>query len=395
MTAPRVADAIIRAMEEKGIRRTLGQARTSTDLAFAVVVLASYFATFSSFQQATLFDVGLMAVLGVGYILVGIYGYAICARSENIALRRLYFVLQVPLGAGIVYLGKGAGLNAMVLVPLAAQAVVLLPQRWSYLVSVLIVGVYLLVVRAFSGAWVNVWQGLPTFLAGMIFVIAFTQMAVDEEKARREIERLVEQVEELTMTRERNRLAREIHDGLGHYLTTIYMQVQAARAVMSTRPGRAEEMLEKAQSLAQEALLDVRQSVSALRLHPEEVRPLPEMIACLTKEEMSDGPQVLFEVKGVVRQLSPQASWALYRVAQEGINNARKHAQASEVKVVLDYSMATMVHLVVADDGVGAQELSGGFGLLGLRERVHLLNGQLFVETSPGEGLKMDVGVPG
>jgi signal transduction histidine kinase len=384
-------------MEDKSFHPiTSNPVGTSTDLAFAVVVLASYFATFSSSRQTTLFGVGMMAVLGVGYILIGIYGYAICVRSKNYVLRGVYFAVQIPLGAGIVYLGKGAGLNAMVLVPLAAHAVVLLPQRWSYLVSMLVVAAYLVTVRLFSGAWISVWEGLPTFLAGLIFVVVFTQLAVDEEKARKEIERLVGQVEELTVTRERNRLAREIHDGLGHYLTTIYMQVQAAKAVMTTNPTRSQEMLEKAQSLAQEALLDVRQSVSALRLHPDEERPLPEMIERLTQNgSQQEGLTVKFELIGQVRMLSPQANWTLYRAAQEGINNARKYAQAGEVQVVLDYSLPNEVHLLVKDDGVGAETLSGGFGLLGLRERVHLLNGSLQIETSPGEGLKMDVGVPG
>lgn len=396
MTVTQGADAIIRAMEDKALRQTSNVVGTSTDLAFAVVVLASYFATFSSSKEASLFGVGMMAVLGVGYILIGIYGYAVCVRSKSWFLRGAYFAVQIPLGAGIVYLGKGAGLNAMVLVPLAAHAVVLLSQRWSYLVSVLIVGVYLLTVRLFSGTWGSVWAGLPTFLAGLIFVVVFTQLAVDEEKARKEIERLMGQVEELTVTRERNRLAREIHDGLGHYLTTIYMQVQAAKAVMPTNPARSQEMLEKAQSLAQEALLDVRQSVSALRLHPDEERPLPEMIKRLTENgSEEEGGKIVFELIGQERLLSPQANWTLYRAAQEGINNARKHAQAGEVRVVLDYSLPNEVHLVVRDDGVGAEELSGGFGLLGLRERVHLLNGSLEIETSPGEGLTMNVGVPG
>jgi len=142
--------------------------------------------------------------------------------------------------------------------------------------------------------------------------------------------------------------------------------------------------------------LDVRQSVSALRLHPDEERPLPEMIKRLTENgSEEEGGKIVFELIGQERLLSPQANWTLYRAAQEGINNARKHAQAGEVRVVLDYSLPNEVHLVVRDDGVGAEELSGGFGLLGLRERVHLLNGSLEIETSPGEGLTMNVGVPG
>jgi CheY-like chemotaxis protein len=96
------------------------------------------------------------------------------------------------------------------------------------------------------------------------------------------------QSEELATARERNRIAREIHDGLGHYLTTVHMQIQAARSILAADRARAEDTLAKAQQLAHEALGDVRRSVSALRATPAERPPLPAALA-----ELADSAQLM------------------------------------------------------------------------------------------------------
>ncbi len=380
-------------MEQKG-KPTLYQSGGAADLAFAVVVLASYFATFSGLKEASVFNIALMAILGIAYILLGIYGYSYSARSNNLYWYLFYFAMQIPLGAMIVYLGKGAGFNAMVLVPLVGHAVVLLPVRWGYIVEVAIIAGYLVSVRAFSSSWIEVWAGFPVFFAALVFVAVFTQMAVDEEKARKEVERLLVELEELTITRERNRLAREIHDGLGHYLTTVHMQIQAAKAVMVNNPTKALEALEKAQSMAQEALLDVRQSVGALRASPSERQPLPEMISRLLKSCETPDLETDLKIIGVPRTLNQQTHLTLFRTTQEGVNNARKYAKASKLQVVINYSMQDTVKLTIMDNGVGAESLEGGFGLPGLRERINLLNGKLDIFTSPGKGLTLEVIVP-
>jgi signal transduction histidine kinase len=262
------------------------------DLAFAVVLLASYLATFSALQTASAMEILLMISLGIAYVSIGIYGYGFCARSSNPALHLAYFAIQVPLGGLIVYLAKGAGFNAMILLPLAGHSVMLLRQWWMISVNAAILGAYVLAVLAFAHNFSAVFNGLPIFLAGQVFIVAFTQMAVNEEKVRREVERLATelaranqrlreyalQVEELAITKERNRLAREIHDGLGHYLTTVHMQLRAAQAVMDKDPQHSLEIMQTAQNVTQEALADIRRSVGALRLTAGETMPLTDEI---------------------------------------------------------------------------------------------------------------------
>ncbi len=381
---------------------------SGVDLAFAVVVLASYFATFSALQRATNLEIGLMIGLGIAYISIGIYGYKFVARTDALLVHLLYFLVQIPLGSLIVYLGRGSGFNALILLPLAGHAVVLLASTWLYVTNMALVLGYFVAVWTFSHDWNLVWSSLPTFLAGVIFIMVFTQMAIGEEKARHEVERLARdladanlrlreytrQAEDLAIIQERNRMAREIHDGLGHYLTAINMQIQAAQAVAHVSPDRSQSALEKAQTLAQEALEDVRHSVAALHSRPEESLPLAQSLARVLHNCDAD-IQASLNVLGTPRELSPQAHLTLYRAAQEAVNNTCKHAQATQMRMSIDYSNPQEVCLRVQDNGVGAEYAEGGFGLIGLRERATLLNGTLRIVTSEGKGFTLEIVVPG
>jgi signal transduction histidine kinase len=385
--------------------------RTSSDadLAFAVVVLASYFTTFSIMGSATTAQLLWMIGLGVGYIAIGIYGYAYVVRSGKSTYHLAYFLVQFLLGGMIVYLGEGVGYNAMVLLPLAGHSVVLLPRNMRLVINIALVATYALALNPLATSWGVVWSGLPLFMAGQIFIVVFTQMAVSEEKARAEVEKLVKdledanqrlriyamQIEELATTKERNRLAREIHDGLGHYLTTIHMQIQAARAVMDRDPGKAYEAMGTAQSQTQEALLDVRRSVFALRDLPGDSLTLEEEIEKMLKSCEGAGISAEIKILGAPRSLSPQSLLTIFRTVQEGINNSVKHAHPNRISVTLDYTQSQQVRLTIQDDGVGATKLDGGFGLLGIRERVHLLHGRVNIVTQPGDGFRLEVMVPG
>jgi signal transduction histidine kinase len=205
------------------------------------------------------------------------------------------------------------------------------------------------------------------------------------------------QVEELATAKERNRLAREIHDSLGHYLTVINVQIEAARAVIGNDPPRALDALRKAQSLAQEGLADVRRSVAALRASPTEDRPLPEALAALAAENRASGLLTELAVTGAPRPLPPQTELTLYRAMQEGLTNIRKHARAARVDITLDYGDNERVRLVVHDNGVGDSPdgRPGGYGLLGVRERTHLLGGEVRIRSAEGQGFTLEVELPG
>ena len=379
-----------------------------TDLAFATVVLASYFTTFSATHQPTAVQIISLIALGILYVAIGIYGYAYITHSGRRIYHLAYFAVQLPVAGLIIYLGKGVSFNAMILLPLAGHSVMLLTQEWMLVTNISIAFTFLISEYFVGYSWGDIGNGFQLFLAGQVFIVAFTQMAVNEEKNRKEVERLASdlatannrlreyamKVEELAIAKERNRLAREIHDGLGHFLTTIHMQIQAARAVMGNDPNRAAETLAKAQNLTQEALADVRRSVAALRVSPGETRPLEESIQELLDSCKGSSVATEFKISGIIRPLPPSQQLTLYRAVQEGINNTLKHARASHLWVHLDYSRLNAVRLIVSDDGQGAGSFTQGFGLMGLNERMHLLQGELHISTTPGGGFTFELVVP-
>jgi signal transduction histidine kinase len=147
---------------------------------------------------------------------------------------------------------------------------------------------------------------------GIFFSVLAAQMRVNEHHAREKAEALSRQLEianrqlieyatqaeELAATQERNRLAREIHDDLGHYLTIVNVQIEAARLTLDADPARTMDALAKAQDLAKKGLSTVRESVAALRVSPVENRPLEDAIAELVKETEMDGLTSVFQLDG-------------------------------------------------------------------------------------------------
>src|SRR6266498_432399 len=115
---------------------------SDADIAFAVVVLASYFTTFSLLKSATNFELLLLIGLGIAYIAMGVYGYSFAAHSGKLGFHLAYFILQFCLGGAIVFLGKGVGYNAMVLLPLAGHSVMLLARKWRFVANIGIVSTY-------------------------------------------------------------------------------------------------------------------------------------------------------------------------------------------------------------------------------------------------------------
>ena len=118
----------------------------------------------------------------------------------------------------------------------------------------------------------------------------------------------------------------------------------------------------------------------------------------MAAESSAAGVSTALEVVGAARTLPPEAEEALYRAAQEGLTNVRKHAEATHAWLVLDYRDPATVKLEVRDDGRGAESDTGavpGFGLLGLQERAARLGGRLTIDTAPGRGLTLRVVVPG
>lgn len=345
--------------------------------------------------------------LGSLYLLIGTLGFERIHRNGNLIGPIIYCLSQLALVTYILYLSDGFNLTIIIILPLAAHSVTLLPRTGVAIFCAALLATMLWLFNLYSGLAVAL-QATLSIGAGVLFVVVFTQVAINEQKARAEIERLAvelrdanlklreyaAQIEELATTRERNRIAREIHDGLGHYLTVVNMQIQAARAVKESDPARSDEALSKAATMAQEALADIRRSVAALRSAPTDNKPLTDSLKTLADACRASGIQTTLTIDGQARTLPPQAELTLYRAMQEALTNVQKHAHASAVTVTLDYRDPLTVRLTVRDNGVGNDQPDGGFGLLGVRERTQLLNGTVTVISGRGAGFELKVELP-
>jgi signal transduction histidine kinase len=332
-------------------------------------------------------------LLGMLVVVLGVLGFPAIERRRNNWLTAGYFAVQLLLGALIF--GASVLGGTFLLLVIVGQSVRVLPPWVTLLIGAPLPLLHL------GMDWPDALREGGTFLVALIFLVGFSQAMTNAERARAELDEANRQLrdyaaqsEELATARERNRIAREIHDGLGHYLTTIHMQIQAARGILATDRPRADQTLAKAQQLSQEALGDVRRSVSALRTVPADRLSLPAALAELADAARAAGLPTTINILGAERPLDLLEEHALYRAAQEGLTNARKHAQAASATLTLDFGDARLVRLTVADDGRGTSSTDGGFGLLGLRERVQLVGGSLTLRTAPGAGLALIVEVP-
>jgi len=222
-------------------------------------------------------------LLGALIVLLGSLGFPAVERRRSRPLTCAYFAVQLALGV-IIFHGSVIGATFLLLLIVGQSVRVLPPWR------TLLIGAPLPLLHV-GMEWPQALREGGTFLVALVFLVALSQAMVKAERARaaldeanRALRDYAAQSEELATARERNRIAREIHDGLGHYLTTIHMQIQAARSSLDTDRPRAEQTLAKAQQLAHEALNDVRRSVAALRAGRQ---PLPTALAELA--EASDG----------------------------------------------------------------------------------------------------------
>jgi len=218
-----------------------------------------------------------------------------------------------------------------------------------------------------------------------------TQLAL--ETANRKLTEYATQAEELATMRERNRLAREIHDNLGHYLTVVNTQIEAARTVLDTDRERSIYLLERAQALTKDGLTEIRRSVAALRSAPVEQRPLSDAIRALLSEYGASGLKLEYQVEGEQLPISETVEQVLYRAAQEGLTNLHRHARATAAELRLIFRK-DQVSLFLHDNGIGSANPTTGFGLLGVQERVKLIGGRVTIETAPGAGFLLHVEVP-
>lgn len=226
------------------------------------------------------------------------------------------------------------------------------------------------------------------------------QLLADIQASHRELQAYAIQVAELAAVEERNRLARDIHDSVGHYLTGVNIQLERARVFHARDPEQSLQAIQEAKQAAQEALNDVRRSVSGLR-EPSPAFTLRHSLETLVNGLAIEQPGIDFSFVGDETDYNQLVLLTLYRAAQEGLTNIRKHANATRIKlkIMLNEQEA---RLSLQDNGLGiSQEILSrifmtgtSYGLRGIRERVELVQGKIILNSQDHQGTTLEITIP-
>lgn len=226
----------------------------------------------------------------------------------------------------------------------------------------------------------------------VVVVAVLMRSLISEQQLRQEAERLARENEILATELERTRIAREIHDTVGHSLTSLKIQLELANKLIERGDQRAKQAVSQAEQLAARSLTDTRVALQSIRNADFNFE---KALAELVRELRSSGAVEVNVETALASKMSNAISYQLYRVIQECMTNTLKHANAKQLTVRLGEENG-QVKLEVKDDGTGfaSNEHSDGFGLKGLRERISSLHGEVKITSAVNEGTSVSVVVP-
>lgn len=217
--------------------------------------------------------------------------------------------------------------------------------------------------------------------------------AIQELKtANQKLEEYAKESEKAAETRERNRLAREIHDTLGHSLTGIITGIDACVMLVDIAPEATKEQLKAIANVARQGVRDVRRSVKALRPDALETLDLKHaLIRMMEETKHSTGVEICYEITSRLKHFDKDEEDIIYRIVQESITNAIRHGKADRVEVRISRSF-NMLNIHIRDNGIGCVSIQKGFGLHHMEERLGMLHGSLACHGD--DGFTVDAEIP-
>lgn len=250
----------------------------------------------------------------------------------------------------------------------------------------------------------NFWLVNSIFFFGLVilFVLMLVNALLSESQSRQQLAIAHEQlrqysllIEDRAALQERNRIAREIHDSLGHALTAQSIQLENARQFCQINTEKAIVFIQESQNLAATALKDIRQSVSTLRLESLTDKPLDAAIVELLEDFYRVNKITPDYQIALTHSVSNEIGITIYRIIQEALTNITKHSHANKVIIKLK-TLTGYLYLTIEDNGLGfnPQQNTTGFGLRGMRERTAALGGKFNLISLPGKGCQIIVDLP-
>jgi signal transduction histidine kinase len=319
--------------------------------------------------------------------------FVLATVTDRLAARWRVAALGVQTGSALAICALGSsGFEGALVCITAGQAPLLLGARpalaWVLAQTAAMLGVHLAVWGNVRGVYLTT----AAYAGFQLFAFGASRLAARETAAREELARVHAELlatQELfadsTRTAERLRIARELHDALGHHLTALSLQLELARNVAE---GRAKEPVDRAHGLTKELLGELRTVVGAMREDQsiDLSRALRTLVAGIPR------PRVHLDVAEGL-SVEPALAHTIFRCVQEALTNALRHANAENVYLAVEIREDT-VTVSARDDGRGAASVKAGHGLTGLRERVEGIGGHVEVDAHPGGGVTLRALLP-
>jgi signal transduction histidine kinase len=358
-----------------------------------------------------------------GWVLLGLIGLlvAFCGMYHGVLLRRtdewpmplrqaiFYFSVQFALLVLLTRYNQNFGWLGFALMGQTSSALPLkqwpLPLLGSFTLVAIPFGLYDAVQR---GQWVvlvlflfqsSIFLGIAILLH-LLFGQRYQLVALvtQLQQAKQQLEEQAAQTEELAALRERTRLAREMHDSLGHALVVVNVKLEAAQRLYAVEHARGDAELEATKTLVRDTMGELRRSLANLRAPLPDCQDLPAALHHIAEEARSHNSlHVTCSTTTDVPALSAETSEALWRVAREALANVERHAAATDASLALERQNDSLVLRVVDNgNGINQHDLQrpGHYGIVGMRERVEALGGTLRIVQRPHGGTLVEARVP-
>lgn len=307
---------------------------------------------------------------------------------------------------------NGLGLNLLFFFACISEAIIYYESRYAavfliipYWASIYLTGI---LYGEFSTA-AEIYATMLSSGVSIVFVAGTSYFVKSQIKEREKLARVNKELEEayknlidastaseqLSVEKERIRMAREIHDTLAHTLTTLIVQLEVCKKLSSVDAGRLAEELEKAQELTRSGLNDVKRTIKSLRPQALEGKSFFESVLDLINNTMNNTEVHIILNNNLPQEIKLPTSLdiTIFRVIQESITNSIRHGHSREIQINMDL-IAGMIVIDIRDDGAGCARIKRGFGLSGIQERIEASGGSADFSSTPGNGFETRVSIP-
>lgn len=365
---------------------------------YIVLLKYIYMIVFISFALMTKKLTGFQVMLLLLYIIVNQIRFFILAEKSFV----YYTSYIVEFGLSCIIYGFLAEYRFLVFIPAFIDITTSLPNTISsiYFVSILISSYF--ISNSIDDMIMSLSCTFPILVLGSIIRDEYEekinaqnlydklrQREEELKKANKDLESYANTIEEITLLRERNRISREIHDNVGHALSTIMIQLAALSNIIPLNPKKAIEMSDNLAKFTDDSLQNVRAAVRSMKPREfEEYEGLVSITEMVKNFEKLSGIRVNLRFSDKFWSLNSDQTMVIYRLIQEFLSNSIRHGKATEVNMFLNF-MERSLRIYMKDNGIGCSKIHEGVGLKSIRERVKVWGGNMEYYSKEGEGFEI------